>query len=1856
MSKKLIIATSIAALFIVLGPLFINNALNEIKRKEINPEFAQYISAFSGGNVSTSSPVRIRFATEMFDTLSGIQEIQEKLFSFEPSVSGKTYWVDNKTIEFRPNEKLDQNTVYNVSFKLDKVMEVPNEFKNFDFQFKTIQQSVELRTKGIRFYTNQNNKWLFIEGTLATADVAENDKIEEIISASLKSKVLKIKWEHYSENKTHRFTIDSIARTDAASQVLLSWSGKSIASTQAGNEEIEIPSINEFKVMSANVENENEQYVSVIFSDPLTENQDLSGLVTLGNIPELKFTIDVNELKIYPIAKQTGQFQLNIDEAVRNFNSEKLGKAFSTSITFDEIKPSVQFIGKGSILPDTKGMVLPIEAVNLKAIDVKIIKIFENNVLQFLQVNNLDGEREIVRVGKKIFQQKVPLNLVNKFNYGKWNRFTLDLEKLIKTEQGAIYRVEISYKKEYSTYKCDDVKADNSMDEMQEISVMEDDDSQGSYDYYGYYEGDYYYEDYNWEERDNPCNNSYYSSSKKISRNILASNLALTAKSGNDGSWSFFAADIKTAQPISGATVELYTYQNQFISSSPTNGDGYASIITKKRPYVAILKQGAQRTYLKLDDGSSLTTSAFDVAGEQIQKGLKGFIYGERGVWRPGDSLYISFILEDKKEVLPKKHPVTFELYTPQGQLYKKIIKTTSVEGLFAFYTKTDESAPTGNWTAKVKVGGAQFSKNIKIETIQPNRLKINLDFGADKISAGNSSLKANLTSTWLHGAPGRNLKADVAVSLSKNKTVFKNYKDYIFDDASSWTAPEQQFVYTGTLDENGTTSFESNISTVKAPGMLNAHFTTRVFEKGGNFSIDRFTLPLSPYTNYVGIKAPQSKSFGNVLQTDTNNTFVIATVNEFGNPVSINNLKVKIFKLEWRWWWEENNGNGEYINDEYLNKISELTVSSKNGKASFNFRIDYPEWGRYLIKVYDEEGGHATSTKVFLDWPGYYSRESRDNSTSASLLSFSSDKDAYKVGETANITIPSSEMGKILISIENGSRVIKSFWTDSKAGHTNVPIEITEEMSPNVFVFASLIQKHELRGTSAPIRMYGYIPLKVEDPATHLKPVITMPEVLRPESKTSITVKEKDGKAMAYTLAIVDEGLLDLTRFKTPDPWSNFYAKEALGVKTWDMYDQVIGAFSGDLERIITIGGDGENGKSGDGAKANRFKPMVKFIGPFFLEKGKSQTHTIDIPNYVGSVRTMVVAGYKGVYGSEEKTCAVKKPLMVLATLPRVVGPEEEVDLAVNVFAMEKKVKNVSVSISTNEYFTLLEGNQKNVSFTQIGDELVNFKLKAKAKLGIAKVKITATSGSEKATYEIEMDVRASNPKITDVIETVAEANQNVNLNYTPIGMVGTNKVTLEVSNIPAINLGKRLSYLISYPHGCIEQTTSSVFPQLYLADITETTDAVKKKTEENIKAGIQRLKKFQTADGGMAYWPGLSDADEWGTNYALHFLLEAQAKGYSIPQGLLENLMKFQKNRAQNWSKKNMYFNDDLLQAYRLYTLALGKKPELGAMNKLKENTKLNANAAWRLAAAYSLVGRQDAAKTIIKNLPSTISPYSEMSFTYGTSERDEAMILETLTLLKENQKALSVLKAVASYLSNSSHYMSTQTTAYALLAVGKYVKENTSGKELRFNYTLNGKTTKVSTRLPVTSIDLDAKSLSSKNLSLKNESGGVLFVRVINEGVPLAGNDTDAANDIQLQVNYVDADGNAIDTDELLQGTDFYAIATVTHPGLRSEYKNLSLTELFPAGWEIHNTRMDENETVNTKITYQDYRDDRVYSYFDLYPRETKTIKIKLTAAYTGKYYLPAIAVEAMYDNSVSARKAGKWISVVSERVVN
>ncbi|MDO9512494.1 MAG: MG2 domain-containing protein [Bacteroidales bacterium] len=1844
MKNKKYFLGALGLVIILVAAYFVFGKKQE--RIPFNPAFASYISAYTSGNISKESIICIRLANELSD-----EEMKKlgdtPLFRFSPSIKGRTIWRDGYTIEFLPDKSLKSGESYYGEFLLHKIMPTPKDLKVFPFDFQIIQQSFDVSIEGMKAFDKKTLEWQRLYGVIQTADVENPEDIHKIIHAKQNKKSLPIHWEFDGNRKNFRFTVDSIVRAEQASTVVLEWNGKAINVDLIGNKEINVPALGDFILTDNKVFYEPDQYLLLQFSDPLLENQNLDGLIRIGQISNLQFTIIDNEIRVYAPQRLIGTQDVFIDAGIQNILRYKLKEAIQFTATFEEIMPAVRLINTGVILPNTGNLAFPFEAANLKAVDVKVIKIFENNIKQFLQVNSLNGSDELRRVGSVVAKKTINLDGDKLLDLHKWNQFSLDLNDLIKNEPGAIYQISIGFKQEYSLYNCISTTGTTSNSD-------EDSDEDSYYEEEGYYSDDYnnyyYPRGYRWNQKDNPCHVSYYTGDRWIKQNVLASNLGLIAKKGSGDKMLFVVNDLKTTKPIGNATLEIYNYQNQLIAKGNTNSDGLAEISIKQIPYLLIASDGAQKAYLRLDDGSSLSLSKFDISGDIIQEGIKGFIYAERSVWRPGDTLHLMFMLEDKLKSIPAQHPVSLELYNPMGQLVKKMIRTESIQGIYNFRTYTSSEAPTGTWNVKIKIGGAFFQKSIRIETIMPNRLKINLDFGEGLYKDKN--VNGTLQVLWLHGAAAKNLNAKIEATLTKTKTSFKKYPDYSFDDPTRAFEGETKTIFDNAIDENGKAKITAEFNTENAPGMLNAIFVTRIFEPGGSFSIDKMNVPYYPYNSFIGINIPSVEKSRQTLVTDKNYPVDIISVDQQGRLLpGTKTVEVQLYKIEWRWWWDRSDEDlTNYNTSAYHKPIKRELLTLNNGEGKYNLKINYPEWGRYLLRVCDNQGGHASAKSFYVDWGSEYAHMSKDQPGGATMLSFTSDKSNYNVGENVVLTIPTGNEGRAFISIESGSRIIQTHWVNVTTGQTKFEFKATQEMTPNVYVNVSLLQPHAQTLNDLPIRMYGIIPLMIEDPATKLQPIITMNEVLRPEEKTSISVSEKNGKEMSYTIAIVDEGLLDLTRFKTPDPWNNFYAREALGVKTWDLYDNVIGAWAAQLARMFSIGGD-DYKRPKDDKKAKRFKPVVISLGPFHLEKGQKKTHKFTIPQYIGSIRAMVVAGYEGTYGSAEKTVPVRKPLMLLATLPRVIGPGETVSLPVNIFAMEKNMRNVTVEVQANPLFSIIGDNSTQVQFTEVGDKMVNFELKAKSSPGIGKVKIVARSGSEKAEYEVEIDVRNPNPYITNVIDTIIEAGQTVSLGYIPVGMTGTNKGLLEVSSFPPINLGKRIDYLVQYPYGCVEQTTSSVFPQLFLSQFMELSTARKSETEYNVKAGILRLSTFQIPDGGLAYWPGSNQSDEWSTTYAGHFMIEAQMLGYNLPPAFMDQWKRFQKKQATNWSL-SPYERSTLVQAYRLYTLALAKAPELGAMNRLKEQTGLSVESSWCLAAAYQLAGQPEVAKAITAKITTTVKKYTELGTSYGSDLRDKAMILDALSLMGEKSKAAPLMKEISGQLS-SPEWLSTQTTAYCLVALAKFIHKNSISDKLSFTSKINNESLKINTSSPFSQTNFTIKNTNKGHIEIKNTGKGMIFARILLTGQPETGQSQGSAeNNLKIDVVYRSMDGKEINVEKLQQGSDFMAEVTVFNPGIRGNYEQMALSQIFPSGWEIHNSRLfgNENGIKSSPATYQDIRDDRVYTYFNINKNQKLMYYVLLNASYTGRFFMPSTQCEAMYDASINARVPGKWVEVV------
>ena len=1814
------------------------------------PPYNPNVEAFTTGKISRYSPVYLIFNQEIPAERLKADRLG-KLVRLKPDVPGRWAFENNRTLVFKPEKGFERNTSYQVNVDLSEWFEAEGKDKRFAFGFTTLPLALRGNLESMDI-NKKNENGYDLTAVLFTPDKESPGTVESLVDFSEK---VDATWQHSPDGKKHEVTLTNVpAGMEGERTLRLSVSSNKLGVEKADVVTVNIPDQNDFSVYDVVYVSEPECYVEVAFTKLLDSAQDMRGLAFIAGNTSETVNVDGNKLRLYPDAdlREKGAMNIHLNQGIRSKSGWNLKEAVVRQVVANEQKPNVRFIGKGVIIPQSTQLSVPFQAIYLRGVTVSVIKILEQNIGQFLQSNNLDESGELMRVGRLIARKTIFLDEEG-LDLSRWNTFAVDLKRLIEPEPGAIYRLELSFDRPLSVYPCGNDTVVLSKEQIlasDEIRFKEESArfDEGGYYYYRQYD----WSDYNWEKRSDPCSDSYYFN-KVEGKNVLATNLGLVAMLGQDNDMTVLVHNIQNTEPERGVTVTAYNYQHQALASGTTDDKGQVRLdLSSGRPFYLIASQGTQRSYLRVDNGSALSLSSFDVSGEVVQKGIKGFIYGERGVWRPGDTLHLGFMLNDRAKQLPAEHPVVMELYNPLGQMYARKTQTRGELGLYVFDFVTEADAPTGAWNVKAQVGGVSFSKRLRIESIKPNRLKIALSMPEKTLLRG-EPMDARLHVEWLQGAIARNLKYDIQGTFIATPTTFEGYKGFYFDDPSRVFNTEESKLISGVTNERGDATVQARFELGStAPGMLLANLVTRVYEESGDFSIDADRMLYSPYRRYAGIKSPQKDK--EQLNTGTNYTYEVASVDYLGKPQANTELDVKVYKVYWHWWWDSNSsGLANYVSDSYNKPVKTFTVRTDgDGRGTFQLSFPDKEWGTYFISVKDKESKHSTGVMSYFDWPYNEGRRNTDGSESATMLSFKTDKDSYTPGEKMVVTFPSTKGSRAIISIENGVRVLSLTEHTCEDKQTTVRLDVTKDMQPNAYVYITLLQPHGITKNDLPIRLYGVVPFTVTSPESHLTPVIQSPAELKPDASYTISVSEKNGKEMAYTLAIVDEGLLDLTRFRTPEPWKAFNAREALGVNTWDLYNYVVGAYGGRIEQLFSIGGDDALNK-GPKAIVNRFKPVVRFDGPFLLKKGKTARHTYQMPNYNGRVKIMVVAGNGEAYGHADKSVMVRKPVMLLGTLPRVIGVGEEMVVPATVFATEDGVGAVNVSIACSSNMEVVGEATRSLSFERKGDQQASFRIRVKKNPGIGKVTITATGKGDKSVYETELEIRTVRRPQVKVTAATLEAGKSWKETVAMPGATGTNQLTLEVSDIAPVNVSSRLSYLLGYPHGCLEQITSKGFPQLYISSFTDLPLQQAKSTEEAVKEVIRRLRSYQTVDGAFAYWPGGTSSNGWGTVYATHFLLEASKKGYLVPEAMKQSVLNNLRRVARNWKPATSYYMDseEATQAYRLYVLALAGSPEMGAMNRLKEMKDLTSMSRWSLASAYALVGREDVAQDLISKTTALPSGYSEYDETFGSDVRDQSIQLMTLCLLDKGKEAATLVEELSKQLS-SDDWLSTQSTAFALVALSDYLAKYRVDGAMDFTYACGGKDGQVKTDKNIWSETLLDKAGTSASVELKNTGKSTLFARIITEGIPEQGEEKAYANGVSLAVSYVDLNGSPVNVAQLEQGTNFSAVVTVKNPSARG-YNNLVLSEIFPAGWEILNTRfLNESVTdsLSAGVNYQDIRDDRVYSYIDRLPAGSQvTVKINLCAVYPGRFYLPPVYCEAMYDYLIRANTAGQEVTV-------
>ena len=1781
--------------------------------KPLDEALLSLLDSYTSGAIISGEPIMVRFSNPADMKVKYGEEIPAKAFNFTPTLKGKAVWIDENTVGFQ-YDNIDKDQNYVCKFKMSEFVDVDPD-QTLEFGFGVRRQNISIVAEQPICVSNESMNYVM---RLAFAVPIDQDEAINMFDASLRnSHPVQMT---YVGNNIYDFEIQNFDRRNDNYEVQVVLDGKAVEAKSKSTRTLTIYAKDSFIPLLFDVDRTSD-HGTLYFSQPLKASQNLTGFISVPRNLGYKADIKGNKIDFYFDKSNLYSYQLEdltigIESGIRAENGMVLQNDYEFSLDLTAVQPKVRWTDDGIIIPNVDETTVYFDAICLNSVTLRIVRIFDDNILSFLQDNELTETYGVCKAGR--LEKKVRLAVDNPYP-NQWKTFPIVLSDYIKVEPGAMYQLSLDFGPADYTFASDEMKKAVKDDEQKEASYW---DGQ-SYDYKVYrYDGE-------WGDPEG----FYYYNYVEEKKNIVVSDLAVTAKMGRNDVLDVFVYQISDAKPASGAQVTAYNYQKQELSKGNVNAQGYVRLQCENRPaFVVATDKKGSKSVIKLSDGNALSYSRFNVSGEQIEKGVSAFAYSNRGVWRPGDDLQLNLMLNDMESSIPAEYPVILEVIDATGRLYAKQVNTKPVNDIYCFTVPTDVADETGLWMARYKVGNSVITQNLRVETVKPNRLEIKFDL-PEVISLTHND-RVNLTSRWLNGMKANGLKAEVDVVLRSGETSFKNFADYSFENVTQSFEPEELSLYSGQLNAEGVANVGFGpLKDVYASQMMNGTFTVKVFEPGGDFSIASFASKLSPYERYVGVNLPETTArYGSYYDTGKDWKFNIAMVSENGTAYkSAVALEYALYKLDSYWWWSSEDiwDLQRYASGTYKAPVQNGTLTC-NGTTSVSFNIPDEKWGSYLFVINDRQGGHTFAKIIDFDW-GY--GHSSSASGAPAQLAMKSTAESYQVGEKIVVTFPANEQAKALVTVEANDKVLQTQLVENLGQEGKVEITATEEMIPNVYVYVALIQPHDA-ANDMPIRLYGVTPVKVEDKKLQLQPSIQIPETANTKKKIDVKIGEAAGQAMTYTLAVVDEGILGLTNYKTPNPYGYFNSKQALSVRTWDNYSSIVDAFSGELGSVYAIGGDGIINQ--EVTLDKRFKAYAITLGPFELKAGETQTHSFEVPQCSGALRFMVVAKGNGkAFGSSEKKMTVVDPINLYPSAPRVVAPGDELNLKVQVQAPTMKNKTLDVKFD-NKNLEPLGALPTSVKIDANGEGLIAVMTSIPKTLGNAELNVKVTGEGYTAESSTEMPIRMPYAERRNTITKEVAAGQTVSVPFNLAGMPGTQQGNITVSNLLPVDLFGRIDYLMDYPHGCLEQTTSKAFPQLYLNYFAQLDDKDKEAMKNNVEMAITNLKQFQKSDNSMTNWVGGRYTDPWTEIYALHFLVEANKQGYNVPQYFLDGLLIYQADRAKQWKNNPDYKQGETIQAYRLFVLALAGKAEMGAMNRFKE-IEMNYDLTKALAAAaFALTGKTSIAQNLLPVLEvgRTMSDYYT---SFGSYTRDLAFYTYVQMLCDVDQQTVqNNINEVCRMLS-SNRWMDTQTTAFSLFVLGKYAeKMNISNTNLSANVKVNGEERNLNTNMASVGFGFTPK-VGSNTVEIKNNTDQKMMASIFTKTAVAEYDMEESGNLIKMTVNYFTKSGAAANLSALTPGTDLRVVMTVQNP---SEYQvtELALSYYLPSGWELVNERVNGEMTGNEGAKHIDLRDDRAYFYFDLMPGAKKTFTLKANATYEGNYMIPAVRCEDMYNAEI------------------
>ncbi len=1785
--------------------------------------------------ISISSPLDLNFNTEVIPPHLCGTVLDQSPFTFQPPVEGEAKWLSQTLIRFTPSEHLKPGIAYKGLFKGKTAFGEQCNINDYEFTFKTAGQ--EVLYFNTDFVPDTGKNMVRLKANLTFAQPFDLSRLKKDLLCKGNKKRLDVTVSQRTDDqRIADLSVGPLKRGPDPVRFTFTLPGSYKAEKKEWHKEIILPEASAFRVISHSDMGEvqgNQRVYGFRFSDPLKKGLDLSGYVSID--PSIDYTVSTDDriLKVQASFISGNQYRIRLSKGLPGALGIALTDDYDASLSFSNLKPEIRWLSKGIYLPSDNQLKIQLKSVNISKINVSVTEIYENNLGFFLQSNILYDEKntpyqnrydyfspryygDLERAGKEIYNKKLKIT----DNKNKWITTEFDLSEVFSGKKNSAFIVSCRYNKTDLCGRCINDRNDFTGDQL-------------------YYEDDNYYS--------NPCQEGYYYRHGTISKLLIASDIALTLKTVKDGI-HVYAVNTLKAQVVPGLRLALFSYQNQILERATTDNSGHVLFSVTDGHYIRGEDKGSM-AIMRLDH-SAWELSSYDIAGmDDGKSGTDVFMYTDRGVHRPGDTVHFSAIIRSERKIPPENQMANLKVKNPLGQIVFEEKKSCGKNGHIHFSIPSDIKDPTGNYVAELKTADNSFTKVLKIETVKPNRLKVNVGI-ADTIMDSKGNVKGNIESKYLFGTPAAGLRTVITADYSSLPLNIPVLSDYSFGNSLRYFTGRTQQISDSVLDTEGKLQINHRIEGVqKIPELLNARYQVRVYEKGGDFTSQSKNVVVIPYTSFVGIK--NVFYYGSAATGQSYNLPIVLS-DIRGQLVAGRKLKVRWYLNKQYWWYDyDNHDRKDFRTSENTYKIEEFELISAD-KPTLQ-RLDIDDAGQHFIEVIDEQSGHSAG--LFF-WASSWGEEQIPENARQPLLPVKADKNIYYTGDKAEFSFETPKEGLAIFTVEQGLRILHQEVKKVKQGRTIFSLDITKEYVPNCYASVSLIQPVNRNSNDLPLRIYGLKPFTVEDKGTRMKLSLEAPEEIKANKKFEIKITSADSREGTFTVAVVDEGLLDLTGFQTPDVWDHFFHKRRLAVVSRDNFEEILSSLMPSMDKKFSIGGDLglERSLRAGESRLQRFKPVVLFSGPVPIKPGSSSVLSFNMPNYAGSVRIMVLGCAQNSYVSVEKTIPVRQELMILTTVPRVARPGDLFSLPVSIFSTSKNVKDVNVGIRVAGNLNINGSKDTLITFENPGEKDVRFLINVGKSIGKATLIVDAVSGKYRTSDTTALPVTAANPYYIRVTDTTVSSDNGLAVTPGQIGIEGTSRARIAISRFPDIQINKRLKDLIQYPYGCIEQIISGVFPQLYLGKLVDLKDYQNLSVTDNVNAGINRLQNF-CIDGGFSYWPSSqnhkSELSDWGSDYAGHFLIEARKAGYHVPDNLINHWLNYAQSNAKKINVKNFRY-----QTYTLFLLSLDGKPNVGAMNLVRENhlNDLDPLSRKLLAGAYFLAGQKDAAEKVNKHMITEISSYRESAGSYGSTLRDKCLIAYISQIMGDKTDAMKLMRSIANEFKPQGWY-STQENAFALIAICEiYGDRNLTGSTRTFSMEFqDGKTR--SYELKGYQISMDISDYFNKPIRIKTDKPDPLYVSIFEEGIPLEDMIKTGQKGLELTRNFYDIQGNLTQLESISQGDQFWVRYRIRSTA-SGPLKELALSSVFPSGWEIINPRMEEGTlpswVSNISVSngkYMDIRDDRVNWFFDLDSSTETNIIIKCNATFAGTFRLPPVTVEPMYSPDYYARIESEIVTV-------